>query len=428
MNIIHLSKFTPYSFHVDPSISGTCLVFESTLQGYRAAVDWISKHSHKTSELYRLVVPYADKCKDVGDFLCLQPHERTEIKATYQSFGRNHTLDVVEKIQMIHQTDETWPFASSSRVIDLFMAVKYLENELILRDPLTGLSKIQRYFLDNKDLHEPEELIALVVFKFKVSPVVAREQLEALFRGNKPIWGLDSSELWVIPHVLINGPFPLAVDKVKEGICHCINYTKPFPWDLLHVDHPHCHGNVSSCVLSEDAEYIVALPYGVTVDAFLKANPEADARTCFDSCRFLASKSSNLCSAALSWDPVFANNCTFPTISSYVQYWINNMLPILVNKRADLEDEARTMTLKRKFLRSLYVGDEFQTNIATFKKCFMDESMEAKRARIDRFYEGHHEFLDLPVSLIDSEYFSFADCDPVPMHSKDLWIQLIKKF
>lgn len=429
MEIIYLGNpFPPENIEIPPDLKGTLLVFETTLPGYRAVVKWMN--TYKESDVYRLVVPYAQNCKDIGDYLCTE--RKDEPLSKYTSFSADHVFSQVEECSYDKDSNRNhWPFPSTSRLVDFVSAVQHMEDEVMLRDPISGLNKIQEYMLQHKDKDTAaEELWAVAAVRFQMPASVIKAQYDHLMMGNRPPWFFaPEMGVWAIPNALVNGPYPFAVDTTRDGIIQYLNLRETINWNHIPAASSHHRfvGNVCPCEYDGSGSIITRLPYGVTQDEFVQANPGSDMRTTYDHCCFDAKYAHQLTSVTAKWDPVFLGK-QFATTTDYMEWWIEETTKLFQKKRAELQQEADVNRLQRSFLQEFY--NDALTYVGPYQKPtkkFKSESMDDKRARIDAEYGGHQEFLDLPVSMIDEYKIIIEEYMTAPSSSVDLWISILRK-
>jgi hypothetical protein len=384
-------------------------------------------------DVYRLIVPYAAGYKDIGDFLCAPSVDNNTdyIMGKYTSYSSTHVFSEIEKCSWEGEGEVgPWPFKSSSRLVDFTAAVKHMEREIMLRDPLSGLNRIQEFLIDKAHVNTPvDELFAVAAIRFNMPISTVKLSYELCAIGNRPpMFNSMIMGAWPVPNAVVNGPYPLSIETVRKGIISSLDYGTVIPWDNIpaHSNNHEIINNTSTCSPDKDG-IITKLPYGVTPSEFAKANPEADMRTAHANVYFDSEYAKELTTVTMEWDPEFRGQ-RFETISSYMRWWIDETFKIYQIKRAELAKEASVERLRRKFLKEFYEDNE--TRVGPFRKLirkFKDEAPDEKRARIDSEYEGHHEFLDLPVAMIDQTEIIIKEYMSVPVSTKDMWIDILKK-
>ena len=431
MDIIYLGNgFPPLNIKPPSDIKGKLLVFETTIDGYRAAVRWMKNNPDET--VYRLVVPYSTSHKDVGDYFSAPKNNSDLILSKYDQFPSGHIFSTVEKCSYEDSSIVEWPFPSSSRLVDFTSAVQHFTDEVTLRDPISGLSCIQDFFLEKAHTNIPlEEQFAIATARFRVPLTVIKTHYERLSVGNRPpLTNSKIMDTWPVPNAVVNGPYPLSIETVRAGIIQSLDFGTVTNWDAIPPfsdKHTFTNNGISQCECNAAKDTIVKLPYGITAEEFVAANTLCDMRTSHNRCCFDKEYSTKLLASTAAWDPVF-KDATFRTLTDYMMWWIEETLTLYKLKRAELAEEASTERLRRRFLKELY--DDKETRVGPFQKLirkFKDEKPEEKRARIESEYEGHQEFLDLPVSAIDQHEIIIKDYMTVPTSSKDMWIDILHK-
>ena len=391
---------------------GTVLVFDASLTGYRNAVEWLQ--NHHLESVYRMIIPYAQCANDLGDYETLALGTTVLGKAT--CFPKDHKFDV----EPILDSDETstWPFRSKNRVIDFRMAIRRLQDKILLRNPFTGLSEMHEFLLSHKDLGASAVVAAASTF-FSIPTDRVHLELHTLTIGDKPPWIFGKNVY--LPHALLNGPYPISLVNVVHGIKEFIN-SKSINWDNFKPEAPSClftlvnGGWKSVCGVGT---HIESLPYGVSREMFIRANPGSNASDCWNPIKFHRT-AVNLTSSTIQWDPFFLD-AHFPTITSYMEVWLENTLTNLVNERTSIFDLSEKREREQRFLRTIYVGKKIEQINGPMIRVFVDESKAQKRRRIMDEFGGDMDLLQLPIDRIGENIFLDDDIK-VPESARDLWL------
>lgn len=384
---------------VDESIQ-IILVFDAMLQGYKHAIEWIKRHWQEG--VYRMIIPYADDAHDVHEYM--YAGSTSMIKGCATHYPKNFEYPIVPLCE------------NSVKVFEL--CVTELENQLLLRDRFTGISKIQQYALDHA--HEPFEVcLAMCVSMFKLPSSRIKPHIQFI---KPPQHG--------VPYALTNGPFPLNLDQVKSAIILLLNRGVDPNWDCWEPSYEgfvferRHTGWVSVCVYDNQGN-IIGLPYGVSKEMFLAANPLCDRSTVFDPICF-SDQASKLLERDITWDPAFLQN-SYSSISTYMTYWMQAMSEKMDDERIRMSCEYDVDVQKRNYLRTIMCQSRVTDSTGMMIRAFLDESLSAKKVRIMNEYKGYVSLLDTPTSELDLDVISGFSGEDVPESFKDIWIKLLSQ-
>lgn len=410
---------TPPSLPTIPEGILTVLVFDATLAGYRQAAVWIAQHPD--IPIHRLLIPFSMQFRDAGDYF--EANSKEERLGVAGRFPPSYTFPL-EPIDMEETEARPWPFKSANRVVDFKQASVALQNELVLRDVRTGLSKIQLFMLQHREM-EGDVVVAMTAAQFKLPLALVRQEQHKLCIGNLPAW--TNGVIDVLPQVLLNGPVPFPSALLAEELKRWINFGTQPNWDTFSPSDLGCTVVQHTSSVTRDAEgTITALPYGVSKLAFQQANPGMDEGTCWTPIRF-SKECDALLEVELVWDPVFLQG-TFSSIQAYMKEWTSLVRLELVALRKEMMQQIPQQERQRDFLRTIFVHKEVQNAQGLMIKCFLEETLDQKRARLDRDYESDYSLLELPVRLLDRDKIDFADDVEIPDSPLDLWLQKLDPY
>ena len=370
----------------------TLLVFESTLAGIRAARIWLDKNPTPCG---RVDIPY---CRECGDYLT---HRQRE--CVHEANGRLLALSPSHEFQIV-PTCVDWCAAT----------LRAMEDDLLLRDPLSGLSVVQQYMMGLTG--DVAEIHAACSARFQLPIQTIRRQHATMGAPR---------DLDMLPHALVGGAYPIDIvaccrllreyfvdgrhDRWSTQGPYCIDYR--FERDL--------DGRWVSVAVRDEYGEVVGLPYGVLPSEFAQANPGCD-KTGWTP-RYSAG-AVNLCSVPVCWDPEFLG-ARYETVDEYMHFWIEQKKRLWATKLCEIEDNAKKDVLRRDFIRTLHLGTMCSAAVGHVP-AILGESRGAKRRRIRDCFGDHQEFLDIPVGDINSDNGEILDEDAMPMESgRDLWMR-----
>lgn len=386
------------------------LVFEPDRYGYKAAIQWLEKN--KPTSYYRCIVPLDDKHVDVGDAL-VDGQESIEYKPVY----RYATLKVelIKDPLVDGRNEKDWPFRTQHRLLDFQLALKAQRDYVILPDAVTGLSIAQDSLLAFKDMKD-DEAIAIVCTRYDLDKPTVRGQWELLHQGNRPAI-LHEDPYHHLPRLVLNGSYPIDLSTVVDALKTYIQYGKLPEWRNISSS----HGSVSYCKTDEDG-FIVEPPYGVSVRQYQKDNIAWCMSTLEKPFRY-EPEAEHHQSKTLVWDGRTRQR-VFHTIDEYIKWWIQDTHKRMTTVLEKWEQEEEYDVNKREFIRNIYADTKFNDEKGRQQRCFIDETIAQKRARIIREYAGHEEFLDIPIKEISEEFI--FDKAPKNMESaRDVWESLL---
>lgn len=424
MTTVFLSTNPPFVSHAVPKDT-VLLVFDSNLRGYKNAIAWLSKHP-EAANVCRLVVPYSRNHADLGDYLVASSQEALAGDAT--KFPPGSTFSV-SQVSRISSCSETWPFKSQSRLVDFQNAVSHLEDRILLRHPISGLSKLQEYMLCNKN--QPENvLVAMCSAYFSIGMAHIKKQLAMLHQGNLPY--MAHGNIDCLPMALLNGSFPVSVKDVCAMIRSYVDF-RTFPLEgsiqpsaIGHTFVPCVMGGWEEAHTKDSNSNIVGLPYSVTKEEFAASNPGTD-MSCAWKETFFSWKAKSL-PVKVCWDPVF-DGMTFNTPVSYMCYFMSQTLAIAIkNKWLDLRGQEEKCDMEREFMRKIFYGRRITDLDGSEIRYFVDECLRDKRSRIHEDFNGLEYLLDLPVRNLDADFINHKRVPNTPPSPSDLWIQMIDAY
>ena len=388
--IINFTKSLP-NFDA-PKDAEVVLIFDASFSGLRDALKWHADNPNR--EAYRVIIPYSDPHQsDVGDYLCAE--KKGIVLGTANAFPSDHKFHV-RKMSNDVETIE-WPYPSKNRWCDLEKAYMHLRSQLFLRDAATGFNALQTYMLANLALGE-DEVKAACSAHFKIPIVDVKVEFAKLKQGNIPALTKIEHEL---PHVFINGPYPMDPKAVAAGIEQSVNFGTSIEWDKMEPSCPlymFTQSNVtgkwmSRCTKNQTGE-IIGLPYGKhpeTVKNFTVVN-RAHEPDRFHGTDF---------SVVIEWDPMFLQGELTPC--QYFKFWLSACIKRMDSIRCDALDQMDRKELRYNLLKSIVLEAK---NVK-----FLDESMDQKRMRIARDFENDQSLLDTPIRFLDREHILFGDDD-----------------
>ena len=399
--MIHFFTTHPYILSQEVhqrSETSHLLVFDPTLSGYRQVLSWLRANPDET-ELFRAVVPIHDGAIDVGD--CL--HHRVDVAFT----AYTGELSIVP---VRRDVTGTWPRLTEHAVYDFEQSKSYLEQQALLPRAFSGLSRVQEFFLD-KSARTTAILEAMDQFGLtRPQATTAWDRLnEAPVRYMK-----------ALPWVLVSGPYPLDPVKVTENIIAWINTGKTaMAWSSVPLNasvFPVCTRN------KENA--IIAPPYGVTKHEFYLAN--AASALSLDPFIF-ASTCTDRLAVEYRWSPQFADDVTFSSIDLYMEWWLPEMESAMRKDRGEAEARFEAEEVRLEFIRTIYLGSQVESASGKLIRAFFDENIDAKRARIDRYFHGHRALLNTPIIDIERDQASRLRTDTFFESSAEYWIYLLDR-
>ncbi len=372
-----------------PPIDGDdVIVHEPNLHGYRAALNWVTEHKQTTR---RLIIPYSSSHVDVVDYV--------RSKSTEMVLGKVVSFSPQYVFQL-----------GPVDVRVLADCVKILEDMALLRDPYSGLCAVQEYMLQHCAYGE-DVCVAMAAAQFHFKPGQVREQWRAMYVGNEPPL-VVSRDLDVVPRVLLNGPFPMKRDVLRELVRRFIEHGDVSGWTDVQ---PSCvghtfHGHVAQSV---DTGRGVKPPYGVSWDAFASANGLNPFVREFPYTALV------MRTHQVEWDGTFLD-ARFDTVAEYALWWLNetrNRFGLEFERREDL---ARIREREQRFLFALYVGATVG-GVPNGKRLVFDENAQS---RIDQDFDGHYELLDLPIRAVCAEGVFPDQVKPLTC-GRDIWLNLL---
>lgn len=372
----------------------TLLVFDATLGSVRAAHDWLMKHPEPCG---RVDIPY---CMSCGDYLTHRQRE-CELRS-------NGTL-----LSLLSTTEFKVVPASADWCSSI---VRAMEDDLLLRDPATGLSAVQKHMLTQTGAVAESNAACSARFQLPIQTI----------RRQRHLIGTPHSNPHMMPHAVVSGAYPI------DPVAFCRLLREHFV-DGRHErwseQPPYAPGYkfardldgywTSECVRDKHGE-VVTLPYGVTPGEFSAANPGCD-KTGW-SLRYSAD-AKNLCAVPVRWDPVFLG-CRYETMNEYVHWWIEEQRNHWALELCKLEDAKRKDVFRRDFIQTLHIGT-ICPNKHGRVLMILGESLKRKRQRIDDQFGGHQDFLDIPVGEINTDIGkAVPDEEEIPNESgRDLWMR-----
>ena len=390
------------------------LVFDPTPSGYRQVIAWIDKHPD--TDYARVILPLNALDIDVGDAITRQHYEF--------KYDKNPMWTPVKVIFVSGpetRSAEQWPFLTLHRRLDFVLALQVLEDDVLLPDAYSGLSRAQQHLLLHKELGE-DATIALTVQRFEFPLAKIRPQWHALSRGNRPVL-LYPDEHQPVPRLLTNGMYPVHVKVIVEKIRAYMQTGKMPCWEGVVSSHAISHNHsVSRCEYDVQGN-IIAPPYSVHRDVFHLMNVKHCTSLSTHSFRYAPSATEHL-EVKLQWNGQCRAGQMFMTIQAYMDWWILQAHDHMVEYLIQMEEEAKTDIYRREFLLSFYVNKKFELNDGTHRRCFIDESEGQKRARIDYTYGGHHEFLHTEIGDICSDVI-YTKTVNIPESARDIWATLL---
>ncbi len=361
----------------------TVLVFEPTMHGYKAAIDWIRLNGWEG--VCRIVIPFSNVGEDPTT-------SWPSLECTFPLYKNPGSCS----IQILTEQSLDW----------FQECIKTLKIYLLLRSAKTGLSSVGRYMVDliKKGLTKEEVLGATsMYFRFPMNDV--RNEYTQLCIGHFPRIHHPDMEEW--PHHIVNGSFPIALTIVRDAITAKIN-TGKLP--LIGMT-PSCPNYT---FILQDGRWVstykvientIQWPYGIVPEEY------NDALYTDIPGQFKCKESFGV---EIQWNPLFLEGEL--TINEALQIWIEARLNILLKVRTNMSKEASYTEVKRKFVRSICVQEKIS---GKNEVVFLGESIKAKRYRIASEYGGHTELLNTPVSELDLN-FVLGDAVKIPESARDL--------
>jgi hypothetical protein len=376
------------------------IVFDPTIQGYRAAIKWINENK-SNGKLYRQIIPYAESCNDVGDYLLSNNNKK--ILGNASMFSPDHQFEVMCIDTETIIEEKTWPFYSQNRVVDFICALKHLESRLLLRDAITGLNILQVYMLEC-GLKDSDDIKALCVSHFKMPLAVVGEAYDTMYRGNHP-------PNTPFPFVFVNGPKPLNPYDVFNGIVELLNNDIEINWEDLQ---PYCPPYVfkdgfSLSVKSDDE--IIQPAYGVSA---IKTSTWFSKQITYDC---------SIIKIPIKWNPLFVQGEL--TEKEYFDIWLDFHLQKLRKEKMNLLYELDAIERKREFARCLSVSKKIDNEMTM--RIFIDENMDEKRIRIETDFDDDQSLMKMPVECLDKDFCSEGLDDTILQPEISIPGMLVKK-
>lgn len=409
--MIHFFSNRKIVFHEDyKTLSETShlLVFEPTISGYRQVLSWL-KGNPNERDVFRVVVPLNSVYVDVGDYLVSEDG--------YQDYVPS--LDEHKIVPISREKYGTWPRKTCHAVFDFEQAKKYLEDHVLLPQAFSGLSRVQEVMITYT---EKESCIHVTMEQFGITKTQALDAWEKLHQGQIKY----TLPHFPFPHVVINGPYPLQVEKLRDYMISYINTGElDGNWSSIPIatlQTPHV-GTKSLCK-RDSQEMIISPPYGVSEQQFYIANAHlcvsVNPMKYLSTCEELTEK--HMC-----WQEEFADGVNFASIDEYMKWWMNEMEAKMKLYRGEAEEEHRKEEIKREFIRTLYLGSQVESASGKLIRAFYDENETHKRVRIDRYYNNQQELLDTKVVEIESGQAMMLRNDEFFESGSDYWIHLLKQ-
>lgn len=284
----------------------------------------------------------------------------------------------------------------------LIGVVNHLVSRLTLRHVASGMSTIQERMLELSKMGlKKNEIIGACASNFVFVPKkTIKEQHFELTRGNAP--ALTHTINDILPHALINGPYPVSPQIVADAIKNKINHPK---WKF-ELPPPSCEKySFSKSGLSWMSNGTTSRPpYGCSMELQKSSDGE-------EFSRFVA------------WDPVFEEGTYEP--DAYLVAWLETCLDRFVEKRMMLVEEQEKLELKRRLVRTVCTSQR-ENVMGMDKLLFLDEDLRAKKSRIMNEYEGRLELLNTPISDFHMGII-FEDDVRIPESARDMILDELKK-
>lgn len=384
------------------------LVFEPNIFGYRQVIQYCVHNPHV--DLYRALIPLNNKYIDIGDSVTAGDFNFEYIKIpTWQS------VEIVK----IDQNSETrnksdWPFATKHALLDFQMALEELENDIILPDAETGLSRVQEFYLKHQTMNEDLKISFAASF-FDISKLIARQQYEKLSRGNLPTSIFPDIEQ-AIPRLLANGDYPFTVQTIIQKLESYLSSGKLPSWPEPIV--------FSECQKDEFGD-IIAPPYGISKSTFHFANALDNISTAVSNFKYKAT-ATQYRHVQLIWNGKCRKHMNFPTANDYMNWWIpitHQRMVTLLN--TNIEHNEYDLH-KRNFLFTIFVNKTFAGSNSKQMRYFVDESLSRKKQRIMQEFGGHLELLQIPIADVDEDAL-LETPKPVFDSARELWHHLLQE-
>lgn len=288
--------------------------------------------------------------------------------------------------------------------------IALIRKQLFTRSAKTGLSVVGEYMRSLvKKCLDRDEILGASTRHFQVPMRMIKQEYSKLTTGTFPVVKYPDMMVW--PHALINGPYPLPIDVIKEAITRKLNTAK---YTLSSGEAPGCPGYVfelqdgmwlSSYVESTNGD--VQWPYGIEPIDYVGAINSNGKYKCKESF-----------SVAIKWDPEFVEGEL--SMDEALNVWLRDRLDILVEVRAEMAKKMSLMSLKHRLIRNICVQAQVDGKNCTV---FTGETARAKRTRIESEYGGHMELLDIPISELGMDVVFSNSNETVPESARDLLLQ-----